>query len=461
MNIFFTKALFLTAFLAIFAGCDDGILPTPGGDMGKPENTGGADNAEGFAGTIVPIPAAPVSIDYQSFADKVTAYSGIGSVEVDWAALDSGAQDAYLNQTDREAFIWLNLMRTRPYLFTNMMRWDDDAGSTGTWIEDANLLNQQFPEWNMGTSKALYLAARDLAAHFGCSDSWDTNKYIKGFTIARFIDSGSAGYFYVVDGNSVESFISKFQMKMGEYAMELFQWHTRASNGRGPAPAEANMAAVAVEGTICVIAFGKDIVGKANLPDNIIAGNNEKLYYQYAGDTTAADLQRNESFGITWKDTSRIFDVQDILKNKAAEIVGDAAGERQKTERILRWMIDSFDYDYSYISSGANALGILEALNRPVGEPGHDHLIVCAEYARLMTALCRAAGLKARYIEGLVTNNMDICATDWLDHAWVQVFIDGQWHMSDPTWNDTGAPNGVLYLFPGAVNADNEHLLRF
>ncbi|MDR2588531.1 MAG: hypothetical protein LBC67_03805 [Spirochaetales bacterium] len=380
--------------------------------------------------------------------------SGDYPVEINWTELDAGADAAYLNETDRRALIWLNLLRTRPALFSNIMQNDNDPETTGIGIWEAQRINEYFPEWKLGTSKALYIAVRELAAQFAAAGVWDTNKYNKGFTQAHYIAGGSVGYFYVVDGNSVEAFISQLQTQLRQFMpYEGGQWHQMAANGRGPEPDEANMAAVAVQGTICVIAFGKNIIDKPNLPDNIVAGNDEKLYYQYAGDRSFADLQNNESFGITAKDDNRIWDLRNFLKNKALEIVGDAQTGRQKTERLLRWIIDTFEYDYGYNANTQNALDILGRLI-----DHNDNHIICYEYARLMTAVCRVMGIKARYIEGLAAATG---SSEWRAHAWVQVFFDGKWNMCDPTWNDTGGQSGTLLFFPGAAIGDYKHLLRF
>ena len=487
MNKLCTKALFLTVFLALFAGCEyfASLNDSSGSDdngseseeTGGSENTGGAGNTdgsgntggpndttdadsgntEGFAGTIVPIPAEPVAVDYAAFATKAVAKStssGTYPVDVAWSELDTGSQAAYLNQTDREALIWLNFMRTRPSLFANMMAYDNNSETTGIGVSDADRVNDYFPNWKLGTSKGLYLAARNMAVHFACSDAWDINKYSKLLTVQHYTADGTAGYFYVLDGSSLEAFISKLQTNVGKYApIEGFQWHQRAEAGRGPTPAEANMAAVAVEGAICVVAFGKDIVDKDDLPDNIIAGNNGKIYNQYTGDTTFADLQDNPSFGIAGMDTSRIWDTGNYLKNKALEIVGDAADDKQKAERLLRWIIDEFEYDYTYTTSTQNACDILSRLLNQT-----DNRIVCAEYARIMTAFCRVLGIKARYVEGLSATTG---ASSWQGHAWVQVFFNGTWNMCDPTWNDTGGQSNTLIFFPAAINGDNKHFLRF
>lgn len=62
---------------------------------------------------------------------------------------------------------------------------------------------------------------------------------------------------------------------------------------------------------------------------------------------------------------------------------------------------------------------------------------VCQDYAILMTALLRAAGIPAREITGLAFSNLGQ-GGDWSHpasaHAWVEFYADGAWHFADPTW---------------------------
>ena len=53
---------------------------------------------------------------------------------------------------------------------------------------------------------------------------------------------------------------------------------------------------------------------------------------------------------------------------------------------------------------------------------------VCQDYAHILTALCRTAGIAARYAAGMMTG-------EGASHAWTEVW-DGQfWHGLDPTHN--------------------------
>lgn len=66
---------------------------------------------------------------------------------------------------------------------------------------------------------------------------------------------------------------------------------------------------------------------------------------------------------------------------------------------------------------------------------------VCQDYAHLMIALCRAIGIPARYVCGLMMG-------EGATHAWVEVH-DGQcWYAFDPT-NDTAVASGYIKLAHG------------
>lgn len=53
---------------------------------------------------------------------------------------------------------------------------------------------------------------------------------------------------------------------------------------------------------------------------------------------------------------------------------------------------------------------------------------VCQDYAHIMIALCRMAGIPARYVVGMMSG-------EGYSHAWVEVCADGFWYGMDPTNN--------------------------
>jgi hypothetical protein len=82
---------------------------------------------------------------------------------------------------------------------------------------------------------------------------------------------------------------------------------------------------------------------------------------------------------------------------------------------------DELVYSYNGGNWGAQAA---------LGEMGAD----CTEYASLMMALSRAAGIPARYVEGLRYSPEEEEGRNLQEHAWLEVFLPGiGWTPMDPT----------------------------
>ena len=79
-------------------------------------------------------------------------------------------------------------------------------------------------------------------------------------------------------------------------------------------------------------------------------------------------------------------------------------------------------YSYNGADWGAQAA---------LGEMGAD----CTEYASLMMALSRAAGIPARYLEGLWAGGETTQDDARTEHAWLEVYLPGVgWTPMDPPW---------------------------
>lgn len=75
-----------------------------------------------------------------------------------------------------------------------------------------------------------------------------------------------------------------------------------------------------------------------------------------------------------------------------------------------------------YAGYAPEDFGALYALRQRRGD--------CSEYACLVVALCRAAGIPARMVEGYVTDRS--FAPKPMDfHDWAEVLVDGQWRIVD------------------------------
>lgn len=66
---------------------------------------------------------------------------------------------------------------------------------------------------------------------------------------------------------------------------------------------------------------------------------------------------------------------------------------------------------------------------------------VCQDYAHILISLCRAAGIQAQYVSGLILGH-------GASHAWVNVFDGTSWRGIDPT-NDRACDDGYIILSMG------------
>lgn len=93
----------------------------------------------------------------------------------------------------------------------------------------------------------------------------------------------------------------------------------------------------------------------------------------------------------------------------------------QQVEAFYQHVAGNLVYTYNGRDWGAQAA---------LGEMGAD----CTEYASLMMALSRAAGLPARYLEGLYYAPGDPEALARMEHSWLEVYLPGiGWTPMDPT----------------------------
>ena len=108
---------------------------------------------------------------------------------------------------------------------------------------------------------------------------------------------------------------------------------------------------------------------------------------------------------------------------KINPIENDNLSDLEKS-KILNHFVYNF-IDYHVKPKGLN-------LKKIIDERRGD----CTEYATLMTALARLNGIPAREVSGYAyyeENN----SPKFGAHAWVELYIDGNWREFDPTWDET------------------------
>ena len=120
------------------------------------------------------------------------------------------------------------------------------------------------------------------------------------------------------------------------------------------------------------------------------------------------------------------------IDNTAQKIVGSEKNSRKKAYLLYTWISNHIQYDDekanlivtdpSEVSSGS-----IVAYNEKKG--------VCFDYSCLYVSMCRAVGVKVRFITGLGYSGVA-----WGDHAWNQVYYPAEkrWINVDTTFGSAG-----------------------
>ncbi len=120
------------------------------------------------------------------------------------------------------------------------------------------------------------------------------------------------------------------------------------------------------------------------------------------------------------------------------------ASRLKDPKKIYNYVVDQLNYNYGDLASGnIERKGAVKAILEP-------NQSVCSEFTDLFVAICRAAGIPAREIEGYAyTNNPKIkplsLKRDVL-HAWPEYWDEQKktWIQVDPTWEKT--TGGIDYF---------------
>lgn len=108
------------------------------------------------------------------------------------------------------------------------------------------------------------------------------------------------------------------------------------------------------------------------------------------------------------------------IRELAAKASGNARTPAQKMRRL-------HDFVGRYITGHGLDVGYASALEVVANRQGD-----CTEYAVLLAALARAAGIPARVVTGMVyTDRYGKATRVFVPHAWTQAWVDGRWRSYD------------------------------
>jgi hypothetical protein len=130
---------------------------------------------------------------------------------------------------------------------------------------------------------------------------------------------------------------------------------------------------------------------------------------------------------------ARIPSRHEKIQAAAKGIVGGESDLYQRAVRIVHWV-----HRHIRRKGRAHLVSALDVLEKRLGD--------CTEHAMLCTALCRAVGVPARIVTGLVYCGDSTRAFGL--HAWVEVW-SGRWVAVDPTWGESLVDGTHLKLGEG------------
>ena len=147
-----------------------------------------------------------------------------------------------------------------------------------------------------------------------------------------------------------------------------------------------------------------------------------KIVYQLAANDVQYRLERCTGPMLTqflepenWVESNK-----DEIVALAKELTKDKVNPCEKAWAFYDWIGNNINY-----SRMEKEMGALYCLQNKSGD--------CTEFSYLMIALCRATGIPARLINGLVYSRTNPQADT--RHNWVEVYLPGSgWVPADPTW---------------------------
>ena len=120
------------------------------------------------------------------------------------------------------------------------------------------------------------------------------------------------------------------------------------------------------------------------------------------------------------------------IDSTAKKVVGKETNSKEKAYLIYRWVSKNVSYDPDKATAVATdpsrvSSGAIVAFHTRTG--------ICFDYSCLYVAMCRAVGIKVRFLTGLGYSGVE-----WGDHAWNQVYdpAENRWIDVDTTFGNSG-----------------------
>lgn len=120
-----------------------------------------------------------------------------------------------------------------------------------------------------------------------------------------------------------------------------------------------------------------------------------------------------------------------VLKSAADKITRGAKNDREKVNKIIKWVDSNINY-----RSMTSSEGYLYAIDVYYNKKGN-----CVGISQLILNFCRLSGIRAVMCcgaRGDMEKNITL-ESKVPDHAWTMIHIDGKWYLYDPLFNVYGS----------------------
>jgi transglutaminase/protease-like cytokinesis protein 3 len=126
----------------------------------------------------------------------------------------------------------------------------------------------------------------------------------------------------------------------------------------------------------------------------------------------------------------------------AREIRAEARDDFEFVDLVNKRLAKMIKYDFPAYYDGSYANKPFDAISTLNAKTA-----VCSGYSNLVAAVLRAEGIKARVVNGKGFNGKS-----YEDHAWNEVYLDGEWRNLDVTWNSTALTNKYFFMDDAEFN---------
>lgn len=151
------------------------------------------------------------------------------------------------------------------------------------------------------------------------------------------------------------------------------------------------------------------------------------------------------------------------LTELVAKLVTPAKTDLEKARVLFVWTATHIHYDTGLMKPYTYGLPRLIDTVAAATRIVQTRRGICSDYALVLYALLRKAGLPARVVMGYAKGHPDLAGAPVrsINHVWNLVQIDGQWHPLDATWasTDNGTrPLNTHYFLTPAHEFAADHL---